>query len=118
MKKNIILYLITVITFSIGSYYYGLKRGSQAGANAITFIFANQAVTQMNKHAMLLTTIKKGDAEWTEKLAEYLVEHDMQHLETIETLLLNIPTDENSEALIQSSLHKTKEMHKALKKLQ
>ncbi|MBW8183482.1 hypothetical protein [Shewanella nanhaiensis] len=117
MKKQTILFATIIIISSIGSYYFGTSRGLEAGANATTFIFANQAVMQMNQHAILLTTIKNGDYDWTKKLTEALVEHDMGHLEKIEKLLLDIPTDEKSGALIESTLQKTKEMHKKLNAL-
>ncbi len=117
MKIQVILCSAILVLSSVGCYYYGASNGVEAGASVTTFTFAKHATTQMRKHAMLLETVKNGDMESVEKIALALVEHDMEHLDGIEQMLLAMPDYQQSEIFIQSTLQQTKAMHKELSRL-
>jgi hypothetical protein len=114
MKKQFIIFGLILITSSIVSYYYGVSRGAQAATNTFTLNIGTKAIEAMDLHSAVLLSIKNADPALTLKFAKSLVEHDIQHLDKLETMLIETPSDEVSKTVFKLAITRARETHKLL----
>ena len=117
MKKQIIIFLLVIICLSFGSYYYGLKKGVEAGGNTVLYLFSKQVLTQMKQHGLLLESLKSEQGHLALEMTEMLVENDIKHLDDIEGLLLSIPKDEETNEDVSNLLNAIRLTHNQLRDL-
>lgn len=102
MKKNL-LFIVGLTILLIISHYFGVHRGGKATSDALSIQLSQSIAEKVTLKSALLISIKNDDRQSALKMANQLLEQDVNYLSNMEEVIDNLDIEKYKKHALKST---------------